>query len=257
MYIRIKIKRKGGKNPHFNTLKISFILFFSLITINKSICQQDYFSVYSGICYGGPIPTKIINNSSGKALSGLTFGFSFNYKTGNKITLKTDLQYTNKRVSYNTYFRKDTLIPQQINNSTYYLNSFYNAYVNGEMNLHYIENHYSVTYQIFKKTQLYSGLYLSLLCGGYDKGQVQVVIGEGGFLGDYFEKFDNINNINKLDYGLNFGIKSYLYKNIYSEFKISRSIKTLYSKDIFSNRDFEKNYMYHTYAFFLIGIDIK
>lgn len=230
------------------------IIIITLINYNIANCQKHKFSGFIGTNYGGPIPTKTIENSTGKPDFGILFGLSFTYIINSKLALNTDFLYSNKKVNYATNYRKDTLIPQQINNTTYYLNSFYKAYINGEMNLHYIENHYSISYKILKNTDLSIGFYISKLIGGFDKGEVQVIIGEGGFLGDYFENFDNINNINQFDFGFNIGIKTYWYKKFYSEFRMNRSIKTLYSNDIFSNRGLQKNKMYHTYAFFLIGI---
>ncbi len=234
---------------------ISLIFIFTIYLSNESFCQKDNLSGFLGFSLGGPIPTNSINNSSGTPKTGALIGLSYTYHLNSKISLNAEIQYTNKRVEYSTKFRKDTLIPQEINNTIYYLNSFYNAYVNGKMNLHYIENQYTLSYNFYNRNQLITGIYLSVLTGGYDKGDVQVVIGEGGFLGDYFEKFDNFENINNIDYGFILGLKSYLYKNIFNGFKISRSIKSLYSNDIFSTRGLEQNNLYHTYAYFFIGID--
>jgi len=235
-----------------------FILTIILTLISSGFLysQKENYSVVAGVTYGGPIPINNISNSSGTPKISPLLGLQATYKLHNRIYLNIQLDYAYKSVDYTSNYRKDTLISQVVNNVTVKVPSFYTAYVNGNIGLHYLELHLSPTYKISEKISMMGGMYCSYLLGGFDKGNVQVVIGEGGFYGDYFESFNNIKSISKLDLGISLGMKSYWYKKIFSGFMITRSIRNLYSEDIFSKRSISTNKLYNTYVYVYLGFDI-
>ncbi len=236
------------------------ILFLLLVIIlfglNKSFAQQLTYAAIGGITFGGPIPTKIEKNSFGSPKAGALAGLQLNYRFTKKVSLNLQLNYAYKGVTYSANYRKDTVIPQVINNTTIHVQSFYTAYANGDMGLHYLELHLMPAYKLSQRHTLMGGAYFSYLMGGFDSGKVQVVIGEGGFYGDYFENFNNINSITKLDIGFSLGMKSYWYKSFFSGFNITRSVRNIYATDIFSKRGLSTNTLFNTYCYLYFGIDI-
>ena len=235
---------------------IILIIFLTLINSGFLYSQKINYSVLAGITFGGPIPINNNSNSSGSPKISPLVGLQTNIKFNNKIYLNVQLDYALKRVDYSSNYRKDTLIAQEINNVTVHVPSYYTAYVNGTIDLHYLELQLSPTYKISEKISIMGGMYCSYLLGGFDKGKVQVVIGEGGFYGDYYESYNNINSITKLDMGLSLGMKSYWYKKLFSGFTITRSLRNLYADDLFSNRGLAVNKLYNTDVYVYLGIDI-
>ncbi len=233
-----------------------FLLF--LIMEISSLAQSKFgFSGNASVTYGGPIPEKISENSSGKPKIGYSLGIGISYKFNTKFEIQTFTNYSFKGVFYNTSYKKDTIIEQIINNNIHKLNSFYTAYVNGEMSFYYVDFFILPSFKISKKHTLQLGSYISYLAGGYDKGQVQVVIGQGGFFGDYFENYDNFSKIKKVDYGLVLGFQSALYGKIFSGFILNRSLSSLYRVDNFIRRGLEENKLYNTYVNLYLGYKIK
>lgn len=240
---------------YIKIITISFFLSF----IAYKIFAQSLFSYhgYIGITYGGPLPEKMSENSSGNPKIGYNFGLGINYKLSSKFEIESKINYSFKGVFYNTKYKKDTIIEQIINNNTYKFSTFYTAYVNGDMSFHYIDLFILPSLKLKMKHTIQLGPYISYLVGGFDKGNVQVVIGEGGFFGDYHEDYNNISKINQIDYGLTFGINSLLFGNFYSGFILSRSLRPLYKDDIFIRRGLEENKLYNTYVNFYIGYKFK
>lgn len=241
---------------HLNIfLKIIVLLLIISVITSKLPAQQTSFSAIGGITYGGPLPISLSSNKSGNPLIGLVVGMQANYKLKEKLSINLQLNYSFKRLEYAANYHKDTLIPQIINNVSIRVPSYYTAYIKGNMSLHYLDLYISSAYKISKKHSIDGGIYFSYLLGGYDKGNVQVVIGEGGFYGDYFQSYNNITAINKLDMGLSLGMKTYWYKKMFTGFKITRSFKSFYNNK-FDNRGLDNTKLYNTYFNLYIGMDI-
>ncbi len=236
-----------------------FTILFFIILLNVEIFAQSSLNFYgsAGLTYGGPIPEKISENSDGNPKTGFNIGIGVAYILNSKFEINSKVNYSFKGVYYSTNYKKDTIIEQVINNNTVKLNSFYTAYVNGDMSFNYIDMHILPSYKISKKITMQLGAYISYLTGGYDRGKVQVVIGEGGFFGDYFEDYDNYSKINKIDYGISLGIKSMLTEKAFWGFNVTRSLRPLYKDDIFIRRGLEENKLYNTYVDIYVGYSIK
>jgi hypothetical protein len=124
--------------------------------------------------------------------------------------------------------------------------SYYTAYVDGKMRLHYIDIPLLIGYR-FWKIQMLLGPYVSFLLAGKDSGTVQVVIGSGGVFDDYYEDFDNYPALRKAEVGIMLGSSAPIYKNLGIEIKVTRSFCTLYHMDKLSSNEPAVK-MYNTYV---------
>lgn len=225
---------------------ISVFLLFSLVLTSYS---QP--AIIGGLNFGGPIPEKISENSTGKPVIGMHLGFSYVYKLSDKFSLTPEIYYAFKGVDYGQSFTKDTLVPITILGVPGEVPSFYTADVNGSMRLHSIDIPLLFSYNI-GKVRFSLGPYFSFLVGGKDKGNVRVVLGEGGFYDDYTEAYDNSKNIRILETGIMGGINVLIYKGLFAEMRFSRSLTTLYKSDA-PSRGEGSNKMYNTFVQFSLG----
>ena len=225
-------------------IRTILILVILLLTIESGIAQS--FSVGAGINYGGALPTEKVDSTSGKPLIGLNTGIAYTIPLSKRFSFTPALYYSFRGLDYGQNFTRDTLFAININGVSAEVPSYYTAFVNGSMRLHYINMPLLFSYRIFKFNITF-GPYLSVLVSGKDAGDVRVVIGEGGILDDYMESFDNFSVIRKLEQGFIIGSQTPIYKNLNLEMKVSRSLFTLYHPDRVIDNGQGIVKMYNTY----------
>jgi hypothetical protein len=218
------------------------ILFFAL----QGSYAQDC-SIGAGVSYGGPLPVKAIDSSNGKPKAGLMAGASFSIALGKYFTFSPALYYSFHGVDYSQSFTRDTMITVVINNHSGQVPSFYTAYVNGAMRLHYIDIPLLLNYR-YGKSQLMLGPYFSFLFAGKDVGNVRVVIGNGGFYEDQYEEYNNFYAISKVEYGIMIGSNMPIYKKLSIEIQAMRSLRSLYRPDKITDRGQRNVKMFNTFV---------
>jgi hypothetical protein len=226
-------------------IKLLSFLIFLLCGLGSGFAQN--IGIGGGINYGGPIPTETIDSTSGKPLIGFTAGISYSIPLSERFSFQPQLYYSYRGMDYSQSYTRDTLFTVIINGNSGEVPSFYTAYIDGSMRLHYIDIPLLVTYRILK-FQLMFGPYISVLLGGRDSGDVRVVIGSGGFFDDYTEAYSNYAVIRKLEQGFMVGSTAPIYKNLSIEIKASRSFTTLYNLDKIVDRGQGSVKMYNTYV---------
>jgi hypothetical protein len=204
-------------------------------------------SIGAGVNYGGAIPTEAIDSTSGKPIIGFSGGVSYSIPLSERFSFLPQLYYSFRGLDYSQSFTRDTLFTVVINGNSGEVPSFYTAYIDGSMRLHYIDIPLLVTYRILK-FKLMFGPYISVLLGGRDSGNVRVVIGTGGFFDDYTEAYSNYAVIRKFEQGIMIGSTAPIYKNLSIEIKASRSFTTLYNLDKIVDKGQGSVRMYNTYV---------
>jgi len=204
-------------------------------------------NIGAGISYGGPIPTETMDSTSGKPLIGATAGISYALPLSERFSFIPGLQYSFRGLDYGQVFTRDTLITIDFNGTGGEVPSYYTAYVNGKMRLHYIDIPLLIGYRIWN-FQMTFGPYFSVLLAGKDAGDVQVVIGTGGVFDDYYEDFNNYPALRNMEMGLMLGSNAPIYRNLGIEIKATRSFFTLYNLDELPDNGQGLVKMYNTYV---------
>ncbi|MCF8229645.1 MAG: PorT family protein [Bacteroidales bacterium] len=226
-------------------IKTILPIFFLLCGLGNADAQK--INIGAGISFGGPIPTEVIDSSSGKPLIGTVFSMALSFPINERLSFTPGLNYTFRGLDYSQSFTRDTLYTVEINGTSGKVPSFYTAYVNGKMRLHYIDIPLLFAYRIWKFQALF-GPYISVLLAGRDAGTVRVVIGSGGFFEDYNEDFSNYHALRKIEQGLMLGSITPVYRNLSFEIKVSRSFFTLYNLDKLQDNGQGLVRMYNTYV---------
>jgi hypothetical protein len=205
--------------------------------------------------YGGPIPTETIDSSSAKIIAGITAGASYSIPLTTRLSFSPALYYSFHGLDYSQSFTRDTLVTVVFNNVTGTVPSYYTAYVNGGMRLHYADIHLLLSYSIWK-TQVMIGPYFSVKVAGKDDGTVRIVIGNGGFFEDKTENFSNFGAIRTIEQGFMFGSRMQIYKRLSIDFRVSRSLFTLYKPGKLEDRGQGIVKMFNTFVHFGLAYKI-
>lgn len=224
--------------------KLLLLVIVLLCELGNGFTQN--FSIGVGLNYGGALPTEVIDSTSGKPIVGLIMGGSYSIPLSERFSFLPGLYYSFRGLEYSQSFTRDTLFTVDINGTTGQVPSFYTAYIEGAMRLHYIDIPLLITYRILK-FQMMFGPYFSVLLAGKDAGNVRVVIGSGGFFDDYTDVFSNFSALRKVEQGLMIGSNIPIYKNFSFEFRVSRSFFTLYHPDKLPDNGQGSVKMYNTF----------
>lgn len=226
-----------------------FIFFIPFFFISISIYGQNV-SFLLGLNYGGPIPIEIQDSTVGNPGIDISGGMEYNIIISEKWIFKPGLYFSSHNTEYGQVFKKDTLYSLP-NNSDIEVPTYYTAYVNGKLNINYINLHVPFKYGNNKWYNFHIGGYASYMLMGQDTGSVQVVIGEGGFFDNFKENYNNKSLLRKFDYGVLLGSEYIIFNNYKFGFKASRSFNSLYKTGDNSNTPSQK--LYNTY-FYLFAI---
>ena len=223
--------------------------FLPIISCTLLSAYAQHFSLGAGLNYGGPLPTETVDSTDGKPLPGLMGGISYTIPINKRFSFSPALYYSFRGVEYSQSFTRDTLFTVVFNGTSGQVPSFYTAYVNGAMRLHYIDIPLLVSYQL-KKMRLLFGPYFSVLVAGKDAGHLRVVIGQGGCIDDYNDAYNNFTAIRKVEPGFIIGSIMPIYKNLGLESRVSRSFFSLYRPGALPDRGQGGGKMFNTFVHF-------
>jgi len=206
---------------------MKYLLIIIIIIFYNYSYGQNTVSVNLGMSAGGPVPNKTVMESYGKLSFLPKFGLSYNTKISEDFSINNSLYYQINGASYGKKYQNDTLVPLPINESIL-IPTYYKAQVDGKMRLHYIQYSPHIQYNKYKPVCFTLGTYISYLHGGYDKGNVHITIGEGGFFDDIYDKYNNFNQMNKVDLGFSTYFRIDLPYESSVIIGVQRSLKSLF-----------------------------
>lgn len=232
---------------------IPFFMRFSLLLLCLIVgaaiyAQEKKINVYIGSSLGGPTPNTLSEESYAHFNPGFSAGLGYALPLSENIVIIPEITFRYLSFSYGDKSREDTVISIEIplqNNTvhTSEVNTYYYAHVDGRMRLN-----------TFKAGGVFSyhrgnfsvglGPFLSFFSGGYDKGQVDVVIGEGGIDGidDYTETYNNTSYINAFAVEASLRVSYRFYKQLYLSLQANRALTPFYDSSLSINNTQERFY---------------
>jgi len=229
-------------------LKLFFyFLIFFLVVFSEEAKSSYNFGINAGMIYGGPVPEKFLDNIEVSPLLLPKIGIFIETQLTEKFLVHSSLNLSLKGSNFTAYYKRDTIVETEIDGTTGLVPTFYNAYINGEILMLYLDIPVYLTYCISEKWNLLFGIQPSFLASGKNDVQARVVVGEGGFYDDIKKQFDNFGFIKKFDFGFCLG-SSYQFKENFSiEISVSRSIIAFYKDEFQVEKDIDVGKMYNTY----------
>lgn len=224
---------------------IFIILFTTNIFAQENLEYSDY-GIMAGAVYGGPIPTRFLNNLDASPLIGPNFGFYYNYQLSENTALHSELSIKMKGASFNTSYRRDTLAETEIEGQKGTVPTFYTALINGDMGVVYLDIPIFLNYDISENMILSVGVQPSFIIGGKNDINARVIVGEGGFYDDIKRYYDNMHFLNYFDFAVCLGG----FYNISETFSIglygSRAFTPLYKDSFKTDPSLDTGKMYNT-----------
>lgn len=209
---------------------------------------------------GAPIPVTVDPDSTSGKL-GLSYhsGAWVEYELSPKLSLRADLHLNRKNASYtslNYWSSRDTeveifagvkdTIPVEVLANT-----------SGKMGLSYFELPLQLQYSLSDRIQVSLGPQIGYLLGGSDAGEVEAEIGKDAFYGIRKEPFDNINDINRFDYGILAGVMYSFNDKWAVDMRITRSLRPLYKEGFFESQSLPENPLFLSYMQLGVGYRIN
>lgn len=229
-----------------------------LYLLNPQLFGQSKFQLgfYGGINYGGPLPDRTDDSTTGKAYIGPNIGLLCNINISKKFSISNSLSYYYSKISYGQKVKKDTLYPYPINDTTnIIIPTFYSSDLNGSMNFHVLTYSLEFEYKPFNFLSLSLGPYVSLLLSGKDTANNFIIVGDNFISGNIH--IDNSKYFKSFDWGLSFNINVTIYKNLFASIRASRSFGNIYKSSYYENNPANNIKFYKTYVFLSIGYKIK
>ncbi|HEX2898490.1 MAG TPA: outer membrane beta-barrel protein [Bacteroidia bacterium] len=214
-----------------------------------------HWGIRGGMMLGGPVPSKSNpDSSSGKLAVGPSAGIFLERSMSERWRIHAGIAYAYKGATYQQLYRNDTLMALEIFPGVVdTVPTFYYADVNGKMALHYLDLPILAEWRATKRMWLQGGLYLGALLGGKDAGDIQIQIGDGQLFPDTSTTFDNIQEIQRLDWGLALGGRYEWEQGPFIEFRAQRSLRGLYRKGFLASQGLDEIALYHTQFYFGLG----
>ncbi len=224
----------------YKALSLMFCALFVMHFFLVGQSNKQGVDIFLGGQYGGPIPSKMKDSTSGNALFSPKIGYRFFCHLSKKIAISSGFSFSKKGASYEQSLKKDTIVDIGFG----VIPTFYTATVKGKMELWYLDMPINLGFVLSNKQWVGIGFNTSFLISGFDKGVVDVNVGYGGFA-DFSEKFNNYSNIQKIDFGANFMYKYQFLKQFFASIEVYRSFVGLYKN--------QKDNLYHTHASLTFG----
>ena len=228
---------------------------FFLLMVSSLHAQSLDWGLRAGLLYGGPVPTEInADSSEGKPLVGPSAALWGSWQISEKWSLRAELGYAMKGANYEQIIRNDTnIVLELIPNVFDTLPSFYVAFVEGSMKLHYLELPVFLQFESLPGLDVNLGLNPAVLLGGSDAGEARVQIGEGGLFEDTTTVFENLPEMQRFDLGLMAGATYQFGFGLQLEIRGYRSLRGLYRKGFLDEQGLKGVRMYHTHGYFGVG----
>jgi hypothetical protein len=196
---------------------------------------------FGGINFGAPIGK--LENATGSPAVGPYAGVGWSLQPNDKIYFVFNALYSFKGGKYAQDVDKDTTIKTTIFGQEGFVDTYFNAKTQGNINFHYLEFPISLYFNIFPKINVGLGFYGAYLFAGRDYGTVAITVGDGSIESfNTLVEFDNFKekNTRRLDYGLNLNLEYNIFKNLNFDFILSKGLPSIYQKGFFSRNGFEE-----------------
>ena len=199
----------------------------------QALFSQIYFGI--GTNYGGAMPTQITENSSAKIFPGAYVSFGKNIKITDKIKFIPQISTDFRWFNYYASQKKDTVVLTNISGMPANIPTYYTANITGKVRLvgFYIEIPFM--YSFSDKMAITTGIYSSYNAYMSDDVDINVKIGEGGLLPDVDSSYNNKNNINIFEAGINIGGKYSINDKYVISIEAYRSLSRFYKKNSFDD----------------------
>lgn len=222
-------------------LQLRILTILGVLLLNSLHISAQHISLSAGTVLGGPTPTETGDNATAVFKPGANLAVAFTLKRHNNFSFNTEIGFEYIAVGYGDKTRKDTTVNVDItlqngNVITTPINTYYNSDVNGLMKLNFFKAGLTGHYHKNRFTfSLGSGLYL--FSGGYDKGMVEVVIGEGGVEGLEVQNiyFNNSAFINRFSLLVSAGTSFQIFHELSLSAQLNRALTPFYDKNLIIN----------------------
>lgn len=207
-------------------LILAFICSCKYAEAQTDIIERPDFTmgINGGMVVGGPIPTKSNPDLSGSLTIGPHVGVYADYRTSNLFSIESSLNFAIKGVTISGRIRRDTIVEVNIGGQSGYIPTFYTADITGKMSLQYLDLPVMLSYNLTKNSNVFIGGQASLLVGGEYATEANVVVGEGGFYDDVYEKSDMYDDISRYDLSICIGGAYRIFRSFTFKFYGTRSI---------------------------------
>lgn len=230
---------------------INYIVVFLLVATTATA----QLGVRAGLNLGGPIGK--LDGAKGFPIPGPQAGLYYNLKLNQRWGVNMDVLYSFRGAGYSSSARGDSTIYIQVGPGLVPVSTNFTSEVNGKMMLHYLDIPLQVEYK-YGKSQRWSvtaGIMLSYLFAGEDKGITKVIFVEGGQFNQTIN-YNNINEINKLDYAVTLGGTYQLPRGFNVSLRASRGFVPLYPASFFVARNTTPTKINNTFMHFTAGYTI-
>lgn len=219
---------------------VTILIFTGLNLYSQSV------ELFSGINYGGALPSEKIENSKGSGCLGLSLGTGINFEISKKFMFSPSLSYELRRFKYTSQEHNDTVVSVDMFGSPASLPTYYTAFVSGKPLLHYATLNLPIKLYYNEKMSLNFGIYYGFAFVGKDITEVLVQIGEGGVIDDQYIEQDNWDKINKHEIGLSLGGSYNISERIDITLRAHRSLTPFYDENHIKNSDGQNVNFYST-----------
>ncbi len=227
---------------NFKNFIIVFLSLFSFIQAQENPLEKKWrYGVRGGLSAGAPIPNKLEKGEDGELGIGPLLGIFGKYYFSKKIYIEGNLYYDSRGNSpYTKQYRRDTVVDVKFGSTITQLPTFYNAWVVGDLKLRYLTMPMNASWLVKKWLAVQLGSQVHYLLRASDKGSVKVIVGEGGIVDDIYRTYENANDIQKWDYGINTAVSFYFFPEFEVHLRYSKSFRSIYREGFFKDNNQEE-----------------
>ena len=184
-----------------NKITSIFIVLSTILSVNAF----SQFHISAGTNYGGALPTKMTEGSSAVIFPGAYLNLERKIKISENLSLIPSASVDFRMFNYYASEKKDTIVSAEVMGIIANVPTYYNADISGKVRLLAAFIQLPIQYNFSRKSSLIFGIYGSALAHKSDEININVRIGEGGLLPDIDSSYNNRQNINNYDAGLQLG----------------------------------------------------
>ena len=240
-------------------LVLIFIINILNLTAQDNPLERKWkLGVRGGISAGAPIPTKLEKGEDGELGIGPLLGVFGKYYFSKNFYIEANLYYDSRGNSpYTKQYRRDTIVDVRFGSTTTQLPTFYNAWVTGDLKLRYLTMPVSMSYVLKKWLAIQLGSQVNYLLSASDKGNVKVIVGEGGIVDDIYRSYENASDINQWDFGGNAGVSFYFFPELELQIRYSKSARSIYRKGFFKDNNQEERKFLNSHLQLSVNYQLK
>ncbi|MFO8130087.1 MAG: porin family protein [Bacteroidales bacterium] len=199
---------------------------------------MDY-GIKGGLNIGTPYGVAE-EGATGSPGIGPLIGMFFKYNLSDKWAVHGDFSYSFKGSSFDTPVSGDTLYEwtqkhptHPGTDTTYYAQTTYEGYVDGEYANWYFDIPVYISYRLSRSFIIFGGAQVSYLVKGKNKGSADIIVGDpkSPYTKVYGEPFDQSNELNTWDYGLILGTQLEGKKRLNLGISLTCGLGSIYHKN--------------------------